>query len=51
MIFAPQSNQGLLFGIFVTGPLGMVVGAILGALYGLFQYRRQKRNSPSVIQG
>jgi hypothetical protein len=51
IIFAPQSNQGPLLGIFVTDPLGMVVGAILGALYGLVQYQRQKRNTPPLIQG
>ncbi|SRR6266404_7561569 len=32
IIFAPQSNQGPMLGIFITGPLGFVVGAIFGLL-------------------
>jgi hypothetical protein len=28
MILAPEANQGPLLGIFITGPLGLVVGAI-----------------------
>lgn len=32
MIFAPQANQGPLLGIFITGPLGAVLGAVGGAL-------------------
>lgn len=34
LIWAPHANQGPLLGIFVTGPLGFVVGAVLGALFG-----------------
>ena len=49
IIFAPQSNQGPLFGIFITGPLGVIIGAIAGGLYGLIRYRRQKRDTPPVI--
>jgi hypothetical protein len=33
MIFWPHANQGPLLGIFITGPLGVVVGAIAGAIY------------------
>jgi hypothetical protein len=33
MIFAPQANQGPLLGLFITGPAGVVIGAIAGALY------------------
>jgi hypothetical protein len=33
MIFAPEANQGPMLGIFITGPLGAVVGAIGGAWY------------------
>ncbi len=33
IIFAPQANQGPLLGIFITGPLGFLVGAIGGGLY------------------
>jgi hypothetical protein len=37
MILWPKSNQGPLLGILVTGPLGVVVGAIWGYLYNLGQ--------------
>ncbi len=40
MIFAPGANQGPLLGIFITGPLGFVLGAIGGAVYW-FVKRRQ----------
>jgi hypothetical protein len=33
MIFAPGANQGPMLGIFITGPLGLVVGGIGGCLY------------------
>ena len=32
--FTPEANQGPLLGIFITGPLGLLVGFILGGLYG-----------------
>ena len=32
MIFAPGANQGPMLGIFITGPLGLVVGAIGGGV-------------------
>jgi len=32
MILAPQANQGPMLGIFITGPLGFLVGAIGGGL-------------------
>jgi hypothetical protein len=35
LIFAPGANQGPLLGLFITGPLGVVVGAIGGYVYGL----------------
>ena len=34
MTFAPESNQGPMLGIFITGPAGAVGGAILGAVIG-----------------
>ena len=40
MIFAPGANQGPMLGIFITGPAGVVIGAIAGAFYGL---RRRSR--------
>ena len=33
IIFNPQANQGPLLGIFITGPLGFLVGAVLGWSY------------------
>ena len=34
IIFTPKSNQGPLLGIFFTGPLGFVAGAIIGVTVG-----------------
>lgn len=33
LVWAPDANQGPLLGIFVTGPLGFVVGAALAWIY------------------
>lgn len=41
MVFAPGANQGPMLGIFITGPLGLPVGALIGAL--LWQRRRRAR--------
>jgi hypothetical protein len=35
LLLTPESNQGPLLGIFVTGPLGLVLGAVAGVLWGL----------------
>jgi hypothetical protein len=35
MIFTPDANQGPMLGIFITGPLGVVIGAIVGAVEAL----------------
>jgi hypothetical protein len=35
LIFSPDSNQGPLLGILVTGPLGAIVGAFCGVVIGL----------------
>jgi hypothetical protein len=35
LIFTPAANQGPLLGIFITGPLGVVIGAIVGAIKAL----------------
>ena len=40
MIFAPRANQGPLLGILITGPLGVVVGAIGGALHWVVRRKR-----------
>lgn len=41
MIFAPDANQGPLLGLLITGPLGVVIGAIGGLVHGLAQRRRR----------
>ena len=33
IIFTPQSNQGPLLGIFITGPLGFLLGTVVGTFY------------------
>ncbi len=35
IIFAPDANQGPLLGLFITGPLGVVAGAIGGCVHGI----------------
>lgn len=40
IILTPDANQGPLLGIFVTGPLGFIVGAIGGLAYGAVRSRR-----------
>lgn len=37
MIFAPESNQGPLLGILITGPAGFVLGALGGAVRWFFR--------------
>ena len=32
IIFMPSSNQGPLLGIFITGPLGFLVGCVIGLI-------------------
>lgn len=41
MIFSPKSNQGPLLGIFFTGPIGFMVGIVLGTIVDL---QRRGRN-------
>jgi hypothetical protein len=40
MVFAPDANQGPMLGIFITGPLGAMVGAVGG-----FVYDRSRRSA------
>jgi hypothetical protein len=35
MIFAPGANQGPLLGLFITGPLGFLLGGVGGFVYGV----------------
>jgi hypothetical protein len=43
MIFLPEANQGPLLGIFITGPAGVLIGAISGLVYGHIKARRENR--------
>ena len=43
LIFAPESNQGPLLGILITGPLGIVLGGIAGGIY----WTNRRRNAQS----
>ena len=44
IIFAPEANQGPLLGIFITGPLGFLLGAIGGFLYWLIYKKKTALN-------
>jgi hypothetical protein len=48
--FTPQSNQGPLLGIFITGPLGCLLGAVGGAIYW-FARRRREGETPNQSAG
>jgi hypothetical protein len=41
MIFAPEANQGPMLGIFITGPIGALLGAVAGLFYGLTELPRR----------
>lgn len=43
MIFAPEANQGPLLGLFITGPLGFLLGGVGGLFYWLIRGRRGGR--------
>ena len=40
MIFAPGANQGPLLGILITGPIGVLAGALGGLVHWLVQRKR-----------
>jgi hypothetical protein len=42
IIFTPQANQGPLLGIFITGPLGFILGAIIGFMVGVMRSATRK---------
>ena len=39
IVLTPQANQGPLVGIFITGPIGFVVGIIAGYIYSILKTR------------
>ena len=43
ILFAPEANQGPLLGIFITGPLGFLVGGILGYIWWAARVRKSHR--------
>ena len=51
IIFAQQANQGPLLGLFITGPLGAIIGFIAGGLCAMFRCQRQKRDALPITQG
>ena len=46
IIFMPEANQGPLLGIFITGPLGFIVGAAGGAVHWFARGRYRGRKAP-----
>ena len=41
IVFAPSANQGPMLGIFITGPLGFLLGGVGGAVYWFARRRSQ----------
>ncbi|WP_214470664.1 hypothetical protein [Mesorhizobium sp. dw_380] len=39
IIFTPEANQGPLLGIFITGPLGFILGLIVGLVLSFLPSR------------
>ncbi|MBN7813911.1 hypothetical protein [Algoriphagus pacificus] len=53
MIFTPDSNQGPMLGIFITGPAGLVLGAIGGLIFGLIKnqmIKKAAKNDPGSLE-
>jgi hypothetical protein len=47
IIFDPGANQGPLLGIFITGPVGFVVGLIAG---GIFWVIKREKSKPQLLK-
>ena len=45
LMWAPDANQGPLLGIFITGPLGFLAGAVGGAVVALRKAARPKEGT------
>ena len=45
LVLTPEANQGPLLGIFITGPLGALLGGIGGAFVG---WRRERTGRDNV---
>ena len=46
IIFAPEANQGPLLGIFITGPLGVILGIAIGVVFYVARQRNPGFNDP-----
>ncbi len=40
VIFTPEANQGPMLGIFITGPLGFILGLMVGFVLRMLPERR-----------
>ena len=49
MVFDPASNQGPLIGIFFTGPLGAVLGIVLGIIVPFITTKQRRIVAALVI--
>jgi hypothetical protein len=47
ILLTPTANQGPLLGLFITGPLGFILGALGGGIYWLARDRRVRGAAPS----
>ena len=48
ILLTPRANQGPMLGLFFTGPLGLVLGAVAGAIYWLVRKRRGSTTAVGV---
>ena len=46
VILTPEANQGPLLGIFITGPLGFILGIIMGFIFSLMRKRNPNFKDP-----
>lgn len=51
MLLMPDANQGPLLGLFITGPLGVIFGAVGGAVYWGIRGRQRSQGVPTDAQG
>jgi hypothetical protein len=51
ILFASGSSQGPLLGLFITGPLGFLLGAVGGAIYWFARDVEGKRSMPTRHEG